>query len=128
MASRSPTGTERPAIPKAEAARRIAETALGELATQLESGHSDQLTAYLTAMSRFHNYSFNNLMLILKQRPDASRVAGFHTWRKMGRAVRRGEKGIAIFAPMVFKKKDDENIETRRGGASPSAVSGSARL
>jgi len=109
VASRSPAGDERPAVPKAEIARRIAETALDELATQLGSGQSDQLQAYLSAMSRFHTYSFHNIMLILSQRPEATKVAGFHTWRKLGRAVQRGEKGIAIFAPMVLKPKEDES-------------------
>jgi len=113
MASRSPAGDERPAVPKAEIARRIAETALDELATQLESGQSHQLQAYLSAMSRFHHYSFNNIMLILSQRPEATRVAGFHTWRKLGRTVKRGEKGIAIFAPMVLKPKESE--ESKQG-------------
>jgi len=53
-------------------------------------------------------------MLILSQRPDASRVAGFHTWRKLGRAVKRGEKGIAIFAPMRLRQRTarDREVDT----------------
>ena len=47
-------------------------------------------------MGRFRRYSPRNLLLILRQRPDAKHVAGFHTWRKLGRAVRRGERGIRI--------------------------------
>jgi len=50
----------------------------------------------------------NNLFLIARQRPDARRVAGFHTWRKLGRYVRKGEKGIAIIAPLVRRKSDKE--------------------
>ena len=56
--------------------------------------------AYLTAQARFHRYSFRNLLLIVQQNPQASRVAGFHDWLKMFRHVRKGEKGIAILAPM----------------------------
>ena len=54
-------------------------------------------------MSRFHHYSFMNQILIFLQRPDAIQVAGFYTWRKLGRTVRKGEKGIAIIRP-VFPK------------------------
>ncbi len=97
--------TSEPAISKAEFARQIAERSLDELAQQLDAGESAQLAAYLAAMGRFHQYSFNNLMLILTQCPSATRVAGFHTWRSMGRTVKRGEKGIAIFAPMRIKPK-----------------------
>src|SRR5260370_10838903 len=55
------------------------------------------------------NYSLNNLSLLARQRPDARRVAGFHTWRKLGRFVRKGEKGIAIIAPWVRRKSDEES-------------------
>src|SRR5260370_16202180 len=55
------------------------------------------------------NYSLNNLSLLARQRPDARRVAGFHTWRKLGRYVRKGEKGIAIIAPLVRRKSDEES-------------------
>lgn len=53
--------------------------------------------------AQFHRYSPQNVMLILIQRPDATRVAGFQTWKRLGRFVRRGEKGLAILAPMVRK-------------------------
>ncbi|MGH9197348.1 MAG: ArdC family protein, partial [Acidimicrobiia bacterium] len=56
---------------------------------------------------RFHNYSFFNQILIHSQCPNATRVAGFHTWRSLGRTVRKGEKGLAIFAPCVYKRKED---------------------
>jgi len=59
-------------------------------------------------MARFHQYSFGNIMLIASQRPDATHVAGFQGWKKLGRFVRKGEKGIVIIAPMLLKKKDDE--------------------
>jgi hypothetical protein len=60
------------------------------LIEQLESGKSDALTNYLTAMSRFHNYSFGNVLEIARQMPTATRVAGFWTWKNMGRNVNAG--------------------------------------
>ena len=83
--------------------------AVEELASALEAGHSEALTQYLAAISRFHKYSLHNVMLIVLQRPDATHVAGFHMWRKFGRHVRRGEKGINIFAPILRRKRDSEN-------------------
>jgi antirestriction protein ArdC len=70
---------------------------------------------YLKAQARFHRYSFRNLLLILQQNPNASRVAGFHDWLKMSRHVRKGEKGIAILAPMKWQKHDKDSGETTFG-------------
>ncbi len=80
------------------------------LIEQLEAGQSDALTAYLTAMSHFHNYSFGNILQIARQKPDATRVAGLYAWNQLGRRVKKGEKGIQILAPMlgVKRKKDAE--------------------
>ena len=80
------------------------------LIEQLEAGHSEALTHYLTAMSRFHSYSFGNVLEIARQMPDASRVAGFWTWKNLGRSVNAGAKGIRILAPIVGvrRKKDAE--------------------
>ena len=80
------------------------------LIEQLEQGHSEGLTAYLTAMGRFHRYSFGNILEIARQKPDASRVAGLYAWNQLGRRVRKGEKGIRILAPVigVRRKKDAE--------------------
>src|SRR6204780_2199239 len=75
--------------------------AVNYLVEALESGQSEVLTHYLSAMVRFHNYSFGNIMLIAPQKPDATNVAGFRTWNSLGRFVKRGEKGILILAPMV---------------------------
>lgn len=77
---------------------------------QLEAGHSDALTNYLTAMSRFHNYSFGNVLEIARQMPTATRVAGFWTWKNLGRSVNAGAKGIRILAPIVGvrRKKEQE--------------------
>ncbi len=60
---------------------------------------------YLRTAAAFWNYSWHNQMLIWRQKPDASFVGGFNTWLKCGRFVRKGEKGIAILAPMFFKDK-----------------------
>ena len=75
-----------------------------EITEQLEEGvtavfESDAYKAYLKCMSKFHNYSLNNTLLIALQRPDASLVAGYQAWKKdHGRQVRKGEKGIKIIA------------------------------
>lgn len=88
-----------------EQAQNATETALQDLVKALEQGKSDELIKYLTCMSRFHQYSLRNLLLISHQQPEATQVAGFHTWRKLKRSVRKGEKGIAILAPLAFRKK-----------------------
>src|SRR5215470_11286327 len=86
--------------------RKIAEEALNRLSAALEAGRSEALNQYLAAMGRFHRYSWGNVLLINSQRPDATIVAGFHTWQDLGRWVKKGEKGIMIFAPMFVKPKD----------------------
>jgi hypothetical protein len=78
--------------------------AVDYLVQSLESGHSAVLTQYLAAMAKFRNYSFGNIMLIARQKPDATNVAGLRTWNSLGRFVRRGEKGIFILAPLVGRK------------------------
>jgi len=80
------------------------------LIEQLEAGHSEALTNYLTAMSRFHRYSFGNVLEISRQMPVATKVAGFWTWKNLGRSVKAGQKGIRILAPIVGvrRKKDEE--------------------
>jgi antirestriction protein ArdC len=97
---------------KVDEVKQITNKALAELVSALESGHSETLTAYLKAMSLFSKYSLNNLFLIARQRPDARRVAGYQTWRKLGRYVRKGERGIAIIAPVVRRKPAEEIEET----------------
>ena len=79
----------------ADALKKITTDALDTLAALLDEGHSEQLTALLKTMARFHKYSWHNVALIASQRPTATRVAGFQTWRSLGRFVRKGEKGIA---------------------------------
>jgi antirestriction protein ArdC len=61
---------------------------------------SEDWKGWLDMQSRFHRYSFGNVLLIEAQRPDATRVAGFHAWRRLGRHVRKGERAIWILAPL----------------------------
>jgi N-terminal domain of anti-restriction factor ArdC len=79
------------------------------LVESLESGKSEVLTDYLSAMARFHDYSFGNVMLIARQKPDATNVAGVRTWNSLGRFVKRGEKGILILAPMVVGRRSRQD-------------------
>ena len=95
-----------------QTAKEIIAANVKSLIEQLEAGHSDALTAYLDAMSRFHNYSFGNVLEIARQRPSASRVAGMYAWNQLGRRVKKGEKGIRILAPIIgIKRKSDEEAE-----------------
>lgn len=78
--------------------------------------NSDEYIAYLNTMSKFHSYSFGNILLILMQRPDATLVAGFKSWQtKFSRFVKKGEKGITILAPCpkqtIVTKKDANGNE-----------------
>ena len=84
-----------------------------ELADKLEQGYSALLDSqnykdYLAVAARFHTYSAGNCLLIMMQRPGATRVAGFKAWQKLGRQVRKGERAIRIYAPMVYRARDDE--------------------
>jgi hypothetical protein len=76
---------------------------------------SDQWLAYLAVAANFTRYRANNTFLIMMQRPDATRVAGFHTWRSMGRSVKKGAKGIAILCPCVQRTpvEDSDSGETK---------------
>jgi N-terminal domain of anti-restriction factor ArdC len=98
----------------ADALKRITTDALDKLAALLDEGHSDQLTALLRTMARFHKYSWHNVCLIASQCPTATRVAGFQMWRTMGRFVRKGEKGIAILAPIVGRRDAEPEGEHAR--------------
>jgi hypothetical protein len=93
----------------------LAGDALKTLITSLEEGNSDTLKNYLAVMARFHRYSWNNSLLIALQRPGATHVAGFHAWHKVGRFVRKGEKGIAILAPIIEKQEitDERDPQAR---------------
>ena len=75
---------------------------------------SEQWQRHLDVQSRFHHYSFGNVLLIAAQCHEATRVAGFNAWRKMNRSVRKGEKAIWILAPMVYRMTDAEDAEIGR--------------
>ncbi len=91
-----------------EDALKKSDDALKELAEALRNGKSDKLVEYLGMMSRFHQYSFGNCMLIAMQKPDATQVAGYGRWRQLGRFVKKGEKGLAILAPLIRKRNKDD--------------------
>lgn len=91
---------------KKEEAKQLAVQAIAALQAELKAGRSESLLKYLDAMSRFHSYSWNNSLLIAFQNPEATIVAGFQRWLKMGRCVRKGETGIGIMAPLVYRKRD----------------------
>ena len=98
---------------KKEDAVELADKCLKELAASLEQGQTEVLETYLSALARFHDYSFGNMMMIMAQFPEASKVAGFHTWRKLGRSIKKGESGIAILAPMIGGKNDEAESDHR---------------
>jgi antirestriction protein ArdC len=83
-----------------------------ELVAQLTAGistltSSEEWQRHLDFQSRFHHYSFGNVLLIAAQCHRATRVAGFNAWRKLNRFVRKGEKAIWVLAPMVYKNAED---------------------
>ncbi len=89
------------------------EKQLKEISERLEQGvkeifTSERYTEYLDTMSKFHNYSFNNTLLITMQKPEATLVAGYQAWqKKFNRHVKRGEKGIQIIAPAPIREKQE---------------------
>jgi hypothetical protein len=92
---------------KVEQAKQIASNAIEQLRQAVETGHSERLKEYLAAMARFRRYSWHNVTLIASQKPNATHVAGFHAWHRLGRFVKKGEKGILILAPIVRKKAEN---------------------
>lgn len=99
---------------KAQEARTTIEQALERLSDELNAGKSETLEAFLAMLAKFHRYSFGNVMLILSQRPDATHVAGYRAWQKLGRQVRKGEKSITIIAPMMLKKEADNGVDPEK--------------
>jgi antirestriction protein ArdC len=89
---------------KREHAMKLVDQGIATLNAALQAGHSETLERFLATLARFHHYSFGNALLIAFQKPEATHVAGFHTWKKLGRFVKKGEQGIAILAPMVWCK------------------------
>ena len=122
-AESQPPPQPRPVNPIILTADKPAEK-LKEITDRLEQGitelfDSERYKEYLQVMSKFHNYSFNNTLLIAMQKPDASLIAGFNAWKNnFGRNVMRGERGIRILAPSPYKirqeveKKDPQTGKT----------------
>ena len=102
----------RPVIPIVLTSEKPAEK-LKEITDRLEQGitelfESERYREYLRVMSKFHNYSINNTLLIAMQKPDASLVAGFSAWKNnFERNVMKGQKGIKIIAPSPYKIKQE---------------------
>jgi hypothetical protein len=99
--------------PNRQAATEIGEGIISanvkSLIEQLEAGKSDALTAYLNAVSRFHDNSLGNILEIVRQRPDATLIVGTYEWHQLGRRIRKGEKAIRILAPIIgFVASDSE--------------------
>jgi len=101
----------------------VKERKIDEVLKRLKEGvndiqESNNFKQFLLTMSKFHDYSIGNLILIMVQKPGATRVAGFKTWKDLGRWVKKGEKGIAILAPCLppkerklEPKEDEEEAE-----------------
>ena len=100
-----------------EEALKKSDDALKELSESLRQGKSETLLKYLLMLSRFHRYSFGNCMLIVMQRPTATLVAGFYRWKDLHRWVKKDEKGIAILAPMIGRRKKDDSANDGHSGA-----------
>ena len=92
-------------------AMKLAAIGLSQLEEALKAGKSESLESWLSLLSRFHHYSFRNCLLISVQRPESTFVAGFHRWKELGRYVKKGETGIAILAPLVYRRKAENDDE-----------------
>ena len=94
---------------------RIEKQKVQEITDKLEEGlkelfESEKYKTYLSTMSKFHNYSFNNTLLIAMQKPEATLVAGYKAWQKnFERHVNKGEKAIRILAPAPYKIKEERD-------------------
>ena len=94
---------------------RIEKQKVKEITDKLEEGlkelfESEKYKSYLSTMSKFHNYSFNNTLLIAMQKPEATLVAGYKAWQKnFERHVNKGEKAIRILAPAPYKIKEERD-------------------
>lgn len=103
------TVSESPRKDKAKALRQTIGDSLDALAHAVDEVRaSESFRAFLDVQAKFHRYSWHNTLLILSQRPTATQVAGFKKWRELGRFVRKGERGIAIFAPCTAKRVETD--------------------
>jgi hypothetical protein len=118
---RVPKGTPRRGGQFAEGRKpqggELTESRTSEMLEELSTGvrelsSSEKWTEYLDTQSKFHSYSFGNTVLILRQCPQASRVAGYKRWQELGRQVKKGEHKIWILAPMIKNvKSEDGDLE-----------------
>jgi hypothetical protein len=112
--SRSDSPYQQRTSQKDNPTQQLIKQAVDYLIQQLEQGKSETLTAYLSAMARFHSYSFGNILQIARQKPDAQRVAGIRAWNELGRFVKKGEKGIQILAPMIGYRRNRKDAATEQ--------------
>jgi antirestriction protein ArdC len=108
---------------KRDELKKAAREALEKLIRDVEAGISETLKGYLKAMGRFHRYSVGNAILIGLQKPDATHVAGFRAWQQLGRHVKKGEHGIAIMAPVVWRRNRQQNDGDNKEQAGDEIVS-----
>lgn len=113
------TQSENNAAPSAAGESTSRETRQREATERLEAGvrsiqGSETFKAFLRLAVKFHNYSWRNWMMIFIQKPDACRVAGYRAWQALGRQVRKGEKGLKILAPLIQKKRQDDEVRGDR--------------
>ena len=108
------TTKRNPRYTAAELTKRI-HGFIAQLAEETDAARlSDEFQRYLDFSSKFHKYSWRNQMLIWIHNPDASYVAGYKKWPQLGRHVRKGEKGIPILAPIIYKSQNGDSEEETR--------------
>ena len=95
---------------ESEEAMELAQRGFDVLHHALGEGQSGRLKQWLVVFGRFHLYSFRNVLLISLQMPAATFVAGCRKWPQLGRHVKQGEKGIAILAPIVYKRTSNDAV------------------
>jgi antirestriction protein ArdC len=103
------------------------ETRLAEALARLDDAvgaihDSEAFRRYLEVQARFHRYSYGNVLLILAQRPDATRIAGYRAWQSLGRQVRRGERGIKILVPMKVREPGGQTTPDAGDAAESAAM------
>ncbi len=140
--TRSTTTTGRPRTPATTAGQRAIGTPESRPADRAErvAALQEQIVTATAALvdagawqrmlavaARFHTYSLGNQLLIALQDPDATRVAGYEAWKALGRQVRKGERGIAILAPMTFTRRTTTDATGADGHANTAADSGSVQ-
>jgi antirestriction protein ArdC len=108
---------------KRDEVQKVAREAFDQLVRDVEAGRSETLQQYLKAMGRFHRYSVGNAILIQLQKRDATHVAGFRAWQRLGRYVKKGEHGIAIMAPVVYRREAQQSGDDKDRAAEGELIS-----